>query len=101
MADAMGYILPPLRGSHPRVEHTLFFMYALRQDAQHLCSRLLTLECPGFLGVADIKDNFGATPEMRKLCACIWASSPLRYKSLSGIPLHNLEGNWEMDACGN
>jgi hypothetical protein len=38
-------------------------MYALRQHAQHLFALLLTLACPGFLTVADIKDNVGATRE--------------------------------------
>ena len=41
--------------------HTLLFVYALRQDAQDLCSRVLTLACPGFLTVADIKRSIGAT----------------------------------------
>jgi hypothetical protein len=36
-------------------------MYALRQHAQHLFALLLTLACPGFLTVADIKGNVGAT----------------------------------------
>jgi hypothetical protein len=45
------------------VAHTLLFMYALHQHAQHLCSRFLTLACPGFLTVADIKGNVGATRE--------------------------------------
>jgi len=36
-------------------------MYALRQHAQHLCPRVLTPACPGFLTVADLKGNVGAT----------------------------------------
>jgi hypothetical protein len=39
-------------------------MYALLQHAQHLCSRFLTLACPGFLTVADIKGNVGATRDV-------------------------------------
>jgi hypothetical protein len=43
------------------VVHTLLFVYALHQHAQHLCSRVLTLACPAFLTVADIKGHVGAT----------------------------------------
>jgi len=36
-------------------------MYALQQHTQPRCPRVLTLTCPGFLTVADIKGNVGAT----------------------------------------
>jgi hypothetical protein len=49
--------------SDTRVAHTLFFMYALQQHAQCLCPRVLTLACPSFFTVADIKGNVGATRE--------------------------------------
>ena len=45
----------------PLAHHTLLFMYALRQHAQHLCPRVLTLACPSFLTAADIKGDVGAT----------------------------------------
>jgi hypothetical protein len=46
------------------VAYTLLFVYALRQHAQHLFyPRSLTLACPSFLMVADIKGNVGATRE--------------------------------------
>jgi hypothetical protein len=38
-------------------------MYAPSMWGQHLCSRFLTLACPGFLTVADIKGDVGATRE--------------------------------------
>ena len=38
-----------------RVAHTLFFMYALQQQAQCFCPRVLTLASPSFLTVADAK----------------------------------------------
>jgi len=58
---APGYYLVPLQGTW--VAHTLLFMYALRQHVQHLCPPVLTSACPGFLTVADIKGNVGATRE--------------------------------------
>ena len=48
-----------------RVEHTLPFMYALHQHAQHLCPRVLTLACPRLLTVADIKGHVSATRGFR------------------------------------
>jgi hypothetical protein len=36
-------------------------MYALPQNVQFPYPRVLTLACPGFLTVADIKGNVGAT----------------------------------------
>jgi hypothetical protein len=41
--------------------HPLLSMYALRQHAQHLCPRVLALSRPGFLTLADVKGNVGAT----------------------------------------
>jgi hypothetical protein len=50
-------------GPRPRVAHTLSFMYAPHEHAQHLCHRVLYMTCPGFLTVADTKGYVGATPE--------------------------------------
>jgi hypothetical protein len=36
-------------------------MYAPHEHAQHLCHRVLSLACPGFLAVADLKGDVGAT----------------------------------------
>jgi hypothetical protein len=44
-----------------RVAHTLSFMYAPHERAQHPCHRVLFVACPGFLTVADIKGDVGAT----------------------------------------
>ena len=44
--------------------HTLSFMYAPHEDAQHPCHRVLSVACPGFLTVADMKGpprRIGAT----------------------------------------
>jgi len=35
----------------PRVAHTLSFMYAPHEHAPHLCQRVLSMACPGFLTV--------------------------------------------------
>jgi len=52
----------------PRVAHTLPFMYAPHEQVRHLfCQRVLSLACPGFLRVADIKGDVGATP----VCQCM------------------------------
>jgi len=45
----------------PRVAHTLPFMYAPHEQGQHLCHRVLSVACSGFLTVADIKCDIGAT----------------------------------------
>jgi hypothetical protein len=44
-----------------RVAHTLSFMYAPHEHAQHPYHRVLSVACPGFLTVADIKGDVGAT----------------------------------------
>ena len=36
-------------------------MYAAHEPAQHLCHRVLSLACPGYLTAADIKGDVGAT----------------------------------------
>ena len=38
-------------------------MYAPHEHAQHLCHRVRSVACPGFLTVADIKGDVGATRE--------------------------------------
>jgi hypothetical protein len=38
-------------------------MYAPCEHAGHLCHRVLSVACPGFLTVADIKGDVGATHE--------------------------------------
>jgi len=45
----------------PRVAHTLPSMYAPHEHGQHRCHRVLSVACSGFLTVADIKGNVGAT----------------------------------------
>jgi hypothetical protein len=47
----------------PRVAHTLCFMYAPHEHAQHPCHRVLSVACPGLLTVTDIKGDVGATRE--------------------------------------
>jgi hypothetical protein len=44
--------------------HTLSFMYAPHEHAQHRCQRVLSVACPGFLRGADIKGDVGATREV-------------------------------------
>src|SRR5208282_1207075 len=44
--------------------HTLSFMYAPHDHAQHACHRVLSVACPGLLRVADIKGDVGATPDL-------------------------------------
>jgi hypothetical protein len=44
----------------PRVAHTLFSMYALREHAQHLCHPVLSAACPGFLN-GPARADVGAT----------------------------------------
>jgi hypothetical protein len=41
--------------------HALSLMYAPHEDAQHVFHRVLSVACPGFLTVADIKCDVGAT----------------------------------------
>jgi hypothetical protein len=41
--------------------HTLSLMYAPHEHAQHPCRRVLSVGCPAFLTVADIKGDVGAT----------------------------------------
>jgi hypothetical protein len=65
----MGYGLSPAsQAGHannlhaaPRVAHTLSLMYAPHEHAQHPCRRVLSVGCPAFLTVADIKGDVGAT----------------------------------------
>jgi hypothetical protein len=38
-------------------------MYALHEQTQYLCHRVLSMACPGFLTLADIKGEVGATRE--------------------------------------
>jgi hypothetical protein len=42
-------------------ESTRSLMYAPREHGQHLCHRVLSVACSGFLTVADMKGNVGAT----------------------------------------
>jgi hypothetical protein len=44
-----------------RVAHTLPFMYAPHEHAQHPYHRVLAVACPGFLTGVDIKGDVGAT----------------------------------------
>ena len=46
-----------------RVAHTLPFMYAPHGHGQPLCHRVPSVACSGFLTVADIKCDVGATRE--------------------------------------
>jgi hypothetical protein len=39
------------------------FMYAPHEPGQHLCHRVQSVACSGFLTVADIKCGVGATPD--------------------------------------
>ena len=39
-------------------------MYAPHEHAQHLCHRLVSMACPGFLKVADMECDVGATHEV-------------------------------------
>jgi hypothetical protein len=56
------FILTPSDLSRPaRVAHTVSFMYAPHDHAQHPCHRVLSVACPGLLRVADIKGDVGAT----------------------------------------
>jgi len=48
-----------MHAGQTRVAHTLSFMYAPHEHAQHLCHRVLSMACPGFLTVADIVDTAG------------------------------------------
>jgi hypothetical protein len=52
---------PPVDYVRSRVAHTLPFMYASHEHGQHLCHRVLPVACSGFLTVADVKCDVGAT----------------------------------------
>jgi hypothetical protein len=43
------------------VAHTLPFMYAPQEHAQHLCGRPVSMAHPAFLTVADMKSDVGAS----------------------------------------
>jgi hypothetical protein len=49
------------RAFESQVAHTLPLMCAPHEHAQHLCHRVLSMACPDFLTVADIKSDVGAT----------------------------------------
>jgi hypothetical protein len=53
--------------SNTRVAHTLVCMYAPHEHTQHPRHRALSVACPGFLTVADIKGYVGATHEVSNL----------------------------------
>ena len=68
--SSMGALLSKMRRtstSGSRVAHTLSFMYAPHERAQHRCQRVLSVACAGFLSVADIKGDVGATRVSRKV----------------------------------
>jgi len=46
-----------------RVVRTLLFMFAPDENGQHLYHRVLSMACCGFLRVADMKCDVGATHE--------------------------------------
>jgi hypothetical protein len=64
--------------------HTLSFMYAPREFAQHPCHRVLSVACPGFLTVADIKGDVGATREFGATLRLLFAALHLPTAALEG-----------------
>jgi len=65
------------------VAHTLPFMYAPHGHGQHLCYRVLSVACSGFLTVADIKCDVGATRDYATVASPFFSTSD---SSLSEAP---------------